>query len=67
MKNAFGRCICYAIFFLDKKCFYYVSYFLNGPATLGLFCLFFCHFKQKLQNLQQNNVKSVDPVYGDGI
>ena len=27
----------------------------------------FCHFKKKLQNLQQNNVKNVDPVYGDGI
>ena len=32
-----------------------------------LFCLFLVFFKQKIQFLQQINVKNVHPVYGTGI
>ena len=67
MKNAFGRCICYAIFFLGKNVFIMFPTFFKWAGHPRPLLFIFCHFKKKLQNLQQNNVKNVDTVYGDGI
>ena len=42
-------------------------FYLKKWAKPGLFFVYFCHFKQKLQFFQQIYVKNVHPVYGAGI